>query len=44
MASEVKLIYAIRYSLGLAAAPQTQCGCTDFAIEAQCANVTIFLV
>lgn len=44
MASEVKLIYAIRCLLGLVAAPQAQSRCTDFTIQAQCANVIIFLV
>lgn len=43
-ASEVSVIYAIRRLLGFVAPRQAQSSCTDFAIEAQCANSTIFLV
>lgn len=46
MATLVNVIYAIKKIMftGVVTPQETQSGCLDFAIKAQCANATIFLV
>lgn len=44
MTTEVKCDLCNKMFTGVVTPQETQSGCTDFAIQAQCANATIFLV